>query len=79
MYSYKELSELAGYTARVSELLDTMEAVKAGKFEKRLVSSASLPENAALLSSRGQMVEANEVEFKDVPIVTLVEMFFSRS
>lgn len=46
MYSYKDLSELAGYTARVSELLDAMSDVKKGKFEKGLVASAAEPENA---------------------------------
>lgn len=46
MYSYKDLSELAGYTARVSMLLDTMADVKKGKFDKALVSSASTEENA---------------------------------
>lgn len=46
MYSYKELAELAGYTARVSDLLDTMNEVEAGKFQKQLVSSASTEENA---------------------------------
>lgn len=46
MYSYKELSELAGYTSRVSQLLDTMSDVRKGKFEKALVSSAELEENA---------------------------------
>jgi ATP-binding cassette subfamily D (ALD) long-chain fatty acid import protein len=46
MYSYKELAELAGYTARVSDLLDTMDEVEAGKFQKQLVSSASTEENA---------------------------------
>jgi ATP-binding cassette subfamily D (ALD) long-chain fatty acid import protein len=46
MYSYKELAELAGYTARVSDLLDTMDEVDAGKFQKQLVSSASTEENA---------------------------------
>lgn len=46
MYSYKDLSELAGYTARVSELLDTMSDIKQGKFEKELVSSAKEGENA---------------------------------
>jgi ATP-binding cassette, subfamily D (ALD), peroxisomal long-chain fatty acid import protein len=46
MYSYKDLSELAGYTARVSMLLDTMADVRKGKFEKALVSSASTAENA---------------------------------
>lgn len=47
MYSYKDLSELAGYTARVSELLDTMSDIEQGKFEKELVSSAKEGENAA--------------------------------
>jgi ATP-binding cassette subfamily D (ALD) long-chain fatty acid import protein len=46
MYSYKDLSELAGYTARVSLLLETMTDVRKGKFEKALVSSANSQENA---------------------------------
>lgn len=46
MYSYKELSELAGYTARVSLLLDTMSDIRKGKFEKELVSSAKEGDNA---------------------------------
>jgi ATP-binding cassette subfamily D (ALD) long-chain fatty acid import protein len=46
MYSYKELAELAGYTARVSLLMDTMRDVQRGRFEKALVSSASIEENA---------------------------------
>ena len=46
MYSYKDLSELAGYTTRVALLLETMEDVRKGKFDKALVSSASIEENA---------------------------------
>ena len=46
MYSYKDLSELAGYTTRVALLLETMDDVRKGKFEKALVSSASNEENA---------------------------------
>jgi len=46
MYSYKELSELAGYTARVSQFFDTIEDVKQGKFDKAMVSSAHAEENA---------------------------------
>ena len=46
MYSYKDLAELAGYTARVAELLETMDDIRAGKFEKALVSAASSEENA---------------------------------
>ena len=46
MYSYKELSELAGYTARVSLLLDTMGDIQKGKFQKALIKSADSAENA---------------------------------
>lgn len=70
MYSYKELAELAGYTARVSELLDTMEDVKQGKYVKKLVSSAGTEENAAVLSGRGKVVDSQDVEFQNVPIVS---------
>ncbi|KAJ5676979.1 uncharacterized protein N7477_002612 [Penicillium maclennaniae] len=37
MFSYKEISELAGFTARVSSLLDVMDDLTAGRFEKKLV------------------------------------------
>lgn len=46
MYSYKDLAELAGYTARVSLLLDTMSDVRKGNFEKSLVASALEGENS---------------------------------
>lgn len=70
MFSYKEISELAGYTSRVSALLDVMEDVTAGRFEKNLVSSSSTSENAAILSGRGQLEESESIEFTDVPIVS---------
>jgi len=41
MYSYKDLSELAGYTARVSLLLDTMQDVRKGNFDKALINNAT--------------------------------------
>ncbi|KAF5384738.1 hypothetical protein D9757_006236 [Collybiopsis confluens] len=73
MYSYKDLSELAGYTARVSALLETMEDIKKGKFEKALVSSASIEENAKILKGRGEVLiseNSDDIEFENVPIVT---------
>jgi len=70
MYSYKDLSELAGHTARVAQLLDTMEDVRKGKFEKGLVSSSSTEDNAKILRGRGEVVSSDEIHFENVPIVT---------
>lgn len=70
MYSYKDLSELAGYTARVSLLLDTMKDIKKGKFEKALISSATMGENAKILRGRGQIITSDDIQFENVPIVT---------
>ncbi|KAF2141319.1 uncharacterized protein K452DRAFT_272077 [Aplosporella prunicola CBS 121167] len=70
MFSYKEITELAGYTSRVSTLLDVMEEVQAGHFEKKLVSSANTEENAVVLRGRGQVSEDEDIEFIDVPIVS---------
>ena len=72
MYSYKEVSELAGHTQRVADLLTVMEDIKGGHYEKQLVSSATTAENAAILQGRGQVSDSEEgdVEFWDVPIVS---------
>ena len=72
MYSYKEVSELAGHTQRVADLLTVMEDVKHGHYEKQLVSSADTAENAAILQGRGQVSDSEDgdVEFWDVPIVS---------
>ncbi|CAG8550401.1 4797_t:CDS:10 [Ambispora gerdemannii] len=66
MYAYKEISELAGYTARLSELLDVFEDVKAGHFRKQIATSARQPE---ILSSRGEVIESENIQFDNVPIV----------
>ncbi|KAK4054348.1 ATP-binding cassette long-chain fatty acid transporter pxa2 [Microbotryomycetes sp. JL221] len=71
MSTYRDLSELSGYTQRVTELLDTMDDLKQGKFQKKLVSSAGTEENAKVLQGRGQFVHSeDEIVFDKVPIVT---------
>ncbi|GAA5911680.1 hypothetical protein JCM8208_002206 [Rhodotorula glutinis] len=82
MSTYRDLSELSGYTARVSELLDTMDDVKQGKYQKKLVGGGStagrtvgkgdeVAENAKILQGRGKIVHSdNEIIFDKVPIVT---------
>lgn len=70
MYSYKDLSELAGYTARVSTLLDTMDDIKQGHHEKALVSSSGVEDHKNILGGRGQVIESEDIQFENVPIVT---------
>lgn len=70
MFSYKEISQLAGYTSRVSTLLNVIADIQRGHFEKALVSSASTDANAAVLSGRGELSEGEDIEFVDVPIVS---------
>lgn len=70
MFSYKEITELAGYTSRVSTLLDVMDDIQAGHFEKKLVSSAATKENVEVLSGRGELLESQDIEFIDVPVVS---------
>lgn len=70
MFSYKEITELAGYTSRVASLLDVMDDIRSGHFQKKLVSTASDPSYDSLLSSRGTVTESTDIEFIDVPIVS---------
>ncbi|MCJ1311636.1 hypothetical protein MMC25_005309 [Agyrium rufum] len=70
MFSYKEVTELAGHTSRVASLLQVMQDIQAGHFEKKLVSSASINDNAAVLQGRGDLIEDSEIDFEDVPIVS---------
>jgi ATP-binding cassette subfamily D (ALD) long-chain fatty acid import protein len=70
MFSYKEITELAGYTSRVATLLDVIDDIQAGHFEKKLVSSADAEENASVLRGRGTVTEGEDIMFQDVPIVS---------
>ncbi|KAG8627407.1 hypothetical protein KVT40_004890 [Elsinoe batatas] len=70
MASYKEISQLAGYTSRVSSLLTVIDDIQRGHFEKALVSSASTEANKAVLAGRGELTEGEDIQFVDVPIVS---------
>ncbi|KAI9788246.1 MAG: hypothetical protein M1816_007012 [Peltula sp. TS41687] len=70
MFSYKEFTELAGYTSRVSTLLEVMDDIRRGDYRKKLVSSVGTEENAAILKGRGTVVEGEDIEFTHVPIVS---------
>ncbi|QSZ31793.1 hypothetical protein DSL72_001362 [Monilinia vaccinii-corymbosi] len=70
MFSYKEVTELAGYTSRVATLLEVMDEIKAGRFDKTLVSDDDSGEQLELMRGRGTVIESEDIEFVDVPIIT---------
>ncbi|KAI1381192.1 ABC transporter transmembrane region 2-domain-containing protein [Hypoxylon crocopeplum] len=70
MFSYREIMELAGYTSRVASLLEVMDDIQAGHFEKKLVSSSGTEDNEAVLRGRGKVVESKDIKFIDVPIIS---------
>ncbi|KAJ3063722.1 hypothetical protein HDU98_000483 [Podochytrium sp. JEL0797] len=66
MYAYKDLAELAGYTSRVTLLLDVFEDMQTNAFQKKLISNC----NEAVLSGKGTFLETDHrIEFSHVPIV----------
>ena len=71
MFSYKEITELAGYTSRVASLINVIDDIQANRFHKTLVSAAeSTTSNTSLLSTRGTTLESTDIEFTNVPIVS---------
>lgn len=66
MFSYREIMELAGYTSRVATLLEVMEDIQNGHFEKKLVSSGATEDNEAVLKGRGKVVESKDIQFINV-------------
>ncbi|KAI7902840.1 ABC transporter transmembrane region 2-domain-containing protein [Cokeromyces recurvatus] len=70
MYAYKEITELAGYTSRVNDLLEVFEDVKVGRYQKNLVSTMSTDLNKETLKGRGEVIESENIEFINVPIVS---------
>lgn len=66
MFSYREIMELAGYTSRVDSLLNVMDDIQSGHFEKNLVSSSGTENNEAVLQGRGTIHESKDITFVDV-------------
>jgi len=67
MLAFKEVNELAGYTERVSQMLNVFSDVKNGKFEKVMVQSKEFQFDT---TQRGEVIEGNYIQFEKVPIVS---------
>ena len=65
MYSWREISELSGYTQRVALLMDTFDDIENNHYSKRLVANANLD----ILKGKGIVKKSDAIEFENVPIV----------
>lgn len=73
MMSYKDVAQLAGYTARVTSLLDVMNDITNSSYQKNLVGSEeSAAEKQAALSEKGETIigDGSVIIFDQVPIVS---------
>jgi ATP-binding cassette subfamily D (ALD) protein 2 len=67
MSSYKEITELAGYTSRVYEMIEVFNDMRVHRYQKN-VSDAS--NQNRLLAGSGTINEGDTIMLKQVPIVT---------
>jgi len=75
----RELTRLAGYTSRVSELMSVLRDLNKGKYQRTMISSQSRGDNATqdkipkdpLVPNQGEIVETDHlIRFEHVPLVT---------
>lgn len=66
MFSYKEITELAGYTSRAASLLDVMDDIQSGRFQKTLIADEESGQRLELMKGRGTIIESEDIEFIDV-------------
>lgn len=65
MSAYKEVTELAGYTSRVYEMITVFSDMKVHRYQKNIGSAAS-----NLLENKGVIVEGDTISLDEVPIIT---------
>ena len=65
----RELTRLAGFTVRVTELMDVLDDLNNGKYVRTMVNKDS--KSADLVPGSGKLVEVDHlIRFEDVPLIT---------
>jgi ABC-type uncharacterized transport system fused permease/ATPase subunit len=73
MVSYKEINELAGYTARVHQMFNVIDEVSKNRYERIALNAeiASRPERFDTSEIRGKVIMGGDsIETEDLSIVT---------
>ncbi|KAK3101577.1 hypothetical protein FSP39_004587 [Pinctada imbricata] len=78
MSSFKEITELAGYTSRVSQMLEVFKDIKEGKYERAMVSKVRAEsmqkqkqKMTSSLSIKGEVKDVNGyIAIESLPIIT---------
>jgi len=66
----RELTRLAGFTARVTELIRVLEELNQGKYERTMLEDSTI-KGSPLVPNSGKFIEQDRIiKFEDVPIVT---------
>jgi ATP-binding cassette subfamily D (ALD) long-chain fatty acid import protein len=66
--SYKDITELTGYTSRVSELINVFEDIENHHYQKTLMVSTKLCKQ--LLETKGTIIICDKIRFESVPIIS---------
>lgn len=76
MSSYKEITELAGYTSRVSEMFETFNDIRQGKYKRTIVTKqkkgkSNLEKISGPLQIKGEVIDTESViDTEDLAIIT---------
>ncbi|XP_052084307.1 ATP-binding cassette sub-family D member 1-like [Mytilus californianus] len=76
MSSYKEITELAGYTSRVSEMFETFNDIRQGKYKRTIVTKqkkgkSNLKKISGPLEIKGKVIDTESViDTEDLAIIT---------
>lgn len=67
----RELTRLAGFTVRVTELMDVLDDLNNGKYVRTMVSYDKSSDDEDLVPGSGKLIEIDHlIKFEDVPLVT---------
>lgn len=67
----REMTRLSGFTTRVESLINVLNDLQKGKYQRTMVSDSASTESLDLIPGSGELViQDNIIKFENVPLVT---------